>query len=250
MAIVFGGLDSTGKTYQAELWATAGLDDRKSILLDLEYPRGKKTHSAFFHDKQLDILNCKVLHQKSNKSLDIRRGERDPIKSFELFEHNLETVLDNFELYGCIIIDGISDVRLDYSKVWLKDYNKRKNETRQSIGKDPGAWSDINERIIEMTISPLQELGSEFDTTVIFTSKMADDYKLVKMETGKQDTVKTGTKHIDVHQDIRHIVDTICLLEVDNSGSYYVSIQKSIKGSTGTKLLTKPLYEVLLEAGI
>ncbi len=247
MAIILGGLDSSGKTYQSELWALAGLDERKSILLDLEYPRAKKTHDVYFKEQPLEILNCKVLHDKSDAKLDIKRGERDPVRSYQLFEKNLNFILDNFESYGCIIIDGISDIRSDYSHVWLKNFNGTDGK-RQSIGKDLSAWTDINQKIIEQTVAPLQELGEAYSTTVIFTAMLSDDYKLVK--TGKgEDSIKTGTKHIDVHQDIRHKVDTICLLEHD-SNDYFVSIQKSIRGATERKQLTKPLWEVLLEVGI
>lgn len=251
MAIILGGLDGSSKSYSSMQWATAGLDEqgRPSIFLDLEYPRAKKLHDVHFKDATIEIMNCKVLHTKTDEKSDIRRGERDSIKSFELFEKNLITVLDNFEKYGCIVIDGISDIRTDYAKVWLRDYNKRESKNRQSIGKDPSAWSDINEHIIDMTISPLQELGDAYNTTVIMTSMMGDDYKLIKMENGKQDTVKTGSKHIDIHQDIRHKVDTICLLEHDET-NYYVSIQKSIRGATDKKRMDKPLWEILLEAGI
>src|SRR5574337_412551 len=251
MVIILGGLDGSSKSYSSMQWATAGLDDhsRPSIFLDLEYPRAKKLHQVHFSGTTIEIVNCKVIYQKSDEKQGIRRGERDPIKSFELLEKKVIEILDNFEKYGCIVIDGISDIRSDYSKVWLKEYNLREKKNRQTIGKDPGAWADINSRIIEMIVSPMQELGDFYNTRVIMTSMMGDDYKLIKLENGKQDTVKTGSKHIDVHQDIRHKVDTICLLEHD-ADKYYVSIQKSIRGSTDRKRMERPLWELLMEADI
>src|SRR5574337_1017944 len=187
MVIILGGLDGSSKSYSSMQWATAGLDDhsRPSIFLDLEYPRAKKLHQVHFSGTTIEIVNCKVIYQKSDEKQGIRRGERDPIKSFELLEKKVIEILDNFEKYGCIVIDGISDIRSDYSKVWLKEYNLREKKNRQTIGKDPGAWADINSRIIEMIVSPMQELGDFYNTRVIMTSMMGDDYKLIKLENGK-----------------------------------------------------------------
>ena len=247
MSYLFGGLDNTGKSEACMRWIVESQTKAKpGIYLDLEAPRAENLRKERYATHDINIRSCKVIIQKSDANH--RRGERDPVASYKLFDKELNGVLDSFEKYSVVVVDGISDIRSDYAELWLTEYNlKHPDKKRKVIGKDPGAWGVINRQVYDKTIQPLQELSDLTGTTVLFTAKMKDDYKLVKDWEGKEDTQKTGIKLIDVDQDMRHNLSTICQMTADDKGKYYIAVQKSKKGIfTKVEITGKSVYEYLI----
>lgn len=250
--LILGGLPDAGKTYALIQLATAGLDPRKSVILSLEYQRTKDCYDTHFAGLPVEIINCMVVNTTTTK--EHKRGSLNTVLSYEKFKSELDKIISNIESYYIIGVDGISDLRRYCVDKWIADYNKANpGKTRTKIGKeDLGAWAEVNDEIISDFVEPLQNLATSYNCIVCYTAKTKGVYN--------KSNIKIGVE-VDIHVKIGHLVSVICELQRDNQ-SYYVSIVRSIRGSTGLKqystvspapeykITGSPLWEVLMECKV
>ena len=132
----------------------------------------------------------------------------------------------------------------------LLDYRSRSTENakRKTIGKDPSAWSAINKEVGDKILFRFINTGYIENKNIIFTAKKTDEYKLITMESGKEDTAKTGKQITDTQNWVNYEMETIIDLEVTASGKYYMTATK--ENIPKTEITNKTVYEVLLEKGM
>jgi hypothetical protein len=246
--ILIAGDGGMGKTTQAQKFS------EPIVHLDFEYPRAENTRKSQNPDRLITVMQCRDFYKKSDHAKNIKKGQIDIRTTYELIENTINKVLDNSAEYETIVLDSISDIRSVVSDIWLMDYNansKNKDKKRKSIGKDPHAWSEINSIVCDELLFPIINTGRMEDKTVILTAKKEDQYKMITLESGREDTAKTGKREIDTQNWLIFEVDVIVDLEATEKGRYFMTCTKSPKGVIPRIDITdKTVYDVLCEKGV
>ncbi len=258
--ILIAGDGGTGKSINAQRFP------EEVAYLDFEYPKGDKCRQSQNPDRILSIFPCREYHgyqsiksggQISFKKAEIKpgfkKGQVNTESTMKLITSTIQEILDTSERYETIVLDSISDIREIVSEQWLIDYRKKgtKEAGRKTIGKDPSAWSAINKIVCDDILFPIINIGRIENKNIIFTSRMNDEYRVIELESGKQDTAKTGKRVIDTQDWVTFEIDIIAQLESSEKGRYFMTCKKTPKGVLQRQDITgKNVYEVLSEHGV
>lgn len=245
MIILIGGPSGAGKTYQCMAY------DEPLAYADCEYPRADEIRKRHYPAKLIDIKQCREYYKTTTK--DHKKGQIDIEATYQALMESVTAILDKSQDYSTIVIDGISDIRTDIvAPHWLSEYNKKNpDKKRKVIGKDPGAWSHINKIVGDEILFPLINTGRMENKTIIFTSKLADEYRLVKTDEGKEEQTKTGKQVLDAINWVAYEMDITCELTKSENGRYYAAFPKTPVGVIPKVDITgKTVYDVLSERGL
>ena len=217
-------------------------------LLDTEYPKSKQTISAFYADKLITTFPCQVYHTKSDPARGILRGNIDIDKTIDEIYKNIGHILDNYEQYETVVVDGVSDLRRMVAEHWIKHDPKH----RKVIGDNPSAWSEINDIVKERMLFPLINTARILDKTLILTSKMTDTRTILTGEDGASHSYKTGTKEPDVSEWIGYKMDVKILLSCDKNKQYWINwLRAPTAGLPARENITDiELYDVFRARGV
>ncbi len=245
--ILIGGDGGTGKSYQVLRYFPEPI-----AYFDMEFPRGKNVFKRHAPERIIELFPCREFYKKSEPAKKIKKGQVDVKKSHELLLSSVDTVLDKSNEYQTIVIDGVSDVRSSVADVWLMNCREKntKCKDRKTIGKDPHAWSEVNKEVENEILFPIINVGRMEDINIVFTAQKEDEYKTINLESGKEDTAKSGKRVINTQNWLTFEMDTTIDLEATEKGKWYMTCQKSPIGVIPKQDITnKSIYDVLLEKG-
>lgn len=208
------------------------------LVMDMEN-RLKKKIAKYYPEKIITLLELKLYDKEFNE---------DPIGSFNAFTKETKNLLKlpETELPKTVVVDGIGDLR-DYAhEVWCKAEKRKK-------AMNPGDWESVN-NLVRNALFPLINWARVWDTNLILTAQMKDNYTVVENVNGKQ-SVKDG--RIPSYKEYcSYNVDFIIELwqpKVKGKikpGSYMATCSKSESGTWETDISNKNLWDILIDKGV
>lgn len=234
--------------------------------VDFEFPKGKKCLKLHNSDRLITLFPCRELcgYKIINKNDDFVfektkvqtgeiKGQIDYQKTYNKIIETINILRDTSDEYETIVFDSISDIRNIVAAQWLSNYRKKDKDkaNRKVIGKDPSAWAAINKTVCDDLLFPIINIGRAEEKNIIFTVKNEDEYKLIALESGKEEMAKSGKRVMDCQNWLTFEIDIIVKLTVSETGRYFMECPKTPKiAIKKTEITNKNLYDVLVEAGI
>lgn len=255
--ILIGGEGGSGKSLQSSQFP------EQIAYCDFEYPKATKIISTErlitifpcreFYGYHLVNKNSKVTFEKCDVPASFKKGQVNVPATYKLIKKTINTVLDSSSEYETIVLDSITDIREIVADTWLLEYRARdvKNRNRKVVGKDPSAWAQINKIVCNDILFPIINIGRIENKNVVFTAQMEDEWKTITLESGKEDTAKSGKRVIDAQNWVMFEIDVIAQLEATEKGRYFLTCKKTPKGVVPRMDITdKSVYEMLSERGV
>jgi len=250
--ILIAGDGGTGKTDQSKKFP------EPLAHCNFEFPKGYDAKS----ERIITTYPCREIHGYKLNGLKyesapiqkgFKKGQINVSATYELIKTTIDDVLDHSGDFETISLDSISDIREIVSAQWLIDYRKKgtKEAGRKSIGKDPSAWSAINKIVCDDLLFPIINIGRIENKNIVFTARNTDEYKVIELETGKEETAKTGKRIIDAQDWLSFEIDVIAQLEANEKGSYSMMCKKTPVGViTRMDITGKTIFDILEERGV
>ena len=257
---IMAGDGGMGKSMQAQRYP------EPLAYLDFEYPKGDLTRKNQNGERLITMFPCREFYgyklvkkdddyifEKTDIPKGFKKGQINIPKSYELIQTTINHIIDISSDFETIVLDSISDIREIVADVWLIEYRKKdsKNANRKVIGKDPSAWSAINKIVCDDILFPIINIGRIENKNIVFTARMEDEYKTITLESGKEDTAKSGKRVIDAQNWITFEIDVIAQLDATEKGKYFMSCKKTPQGVIPkTDITGKNVYDVLCDNGV
>ena len=252
---IMAGEGGNGKSMQAQRYP------EPIAYLDFEYPKGDLTRKNHNAERLITMFPCReyygynlvkkdegYIFEKAEIPKGFKKGQINIQKTYDIIKSTVDAILDNSSDYETIVLDSVSDIREIVADVWLIEYRKKepKNAGRKVIGKDPSAWSAINKIVCDDILFPIINIGRIENKNIVFTARLEDEYKTITLESGKEESAKSGKRVIDVQDWITFEIDVIARLDATEKGKYFMQCSKTPKGVIPkTDITGKNVYDVL-----